>query len=160
MRLFWIVSALDLDENADDVAATLIYLSSCGLAESSDNEQFFFPYAIENVGSETSAAERMRKMGDRNTVTPLLRDRYGEKEIEIEKEIETEVTDSNESVCRTGDIRRVKEAWNSLGLSQILTLTSDSKRGQMLKSRIIQNSVDKMLEDIRIFVKRGKTGQS
>ena len=82
--------ALDLDENADDVAATLIYLTSCGLAESSDNEQFFFPYAIENVGSETSAAERMRKMRERNTVTPLLRDRYGEKEIEKEKEIEQE----------------------------------------------------------------------
>ena len=98
----------------------------------------------------------MRKMRERNTVTPLLCDRYGEKEIETE----IEVTDSNESVCRTGDIRRGKEAWNSLGLSQIFTLTSDSKRGQMLKSRIIQNSVDKMLEDIRIFVKRGKTGQS
>ena len=82
--------ALDLDENPDDVAATLIYLTSCGLAESSDNEQFFFPYAIENVGSETSAAERMRKMRERNTVTPLLRDRYGEKEIEIEKEQEQE----------------------------------------------------------------------
>ena len=81
--------ALDLDENADDVAATLIYLTSCGLAESSDNEQFFFPYAIENVGSETSAAERMRKMRERNTVTPLLRDRYGEKEIEKEIEIDT-----------------------------------------------------------------------
>ena len=82
--------ALDLDENPDDVAATLIYLTSCGLAESSDNEQFYFPYAVENVGSESSAAERMRKMRERNSVTPLLRDRYGEieKEIEIEKEQE------------------------------------------------------------------------
>ncbi len=83
--------ALDLDENADDVAATLIYLSHCGLAESSDNESFFFPYAVENVGSETSAAERMRKMRKRNMVTNALQDRYGEKEIEIEKEIELEV---------------------------------------------------------------------
>ncbi len=80
--------ALDLDENPDDVAATLIYLTSCGLAEASDSEQFYFPYAVENVGSESSAAERMRKMRERNNVTPLLRDRYGEKE--IEKEIEQE----------------------------------------------------------------------
>ena len=82
--------ALDLDENPDDVAATLIYLTSCGLAEASDSEQFYFPYAVENVGSESSAAERMRKMRERNNVTPLLRDRYGEKEIEKEKEIEQE----------------------------------------------------------------------
>jgi len=82
--------ALDLDENPDDVAATLIYLTSCGLAESSDNEQFYFPYAVENVGSETSAAERMRKMRERNTVTPALRARYGEKEIEKEIDIEIE----------------------------------------------------------------------
>ena len=82
--------ALDLDENPDDVAATLIYLTSCGLAEASDNEQFYFPYAVENVGSESSAAERMRKMRERNNVTPLLRDRYGEKEIEKEKEQEQE----------------------------------------------------------------------
>ena len=82
--------ALDLDEKPDDVAATLIYLTHCGLAESSDDEQFYFPYAVENVGSESSAAERMRKMRERNNVTPLLRDRYGEKEIEKEIEIEKE----------------------------------------------------------------------
>ena len=80
--------ALDLDENPDDIRATLIYLTSCGLAESSDASDFYFPYAVENVGSESSAAERMRKMRERNNVTPLLRDRYGEKE--IEKEIEQE----------------------------------------------------------------------
>ena len=82
--------ALDLDENPDDIRATLIYLTSCGLAESSDASDFYFPYAVENVGSESSAAERMRKMRERNNVTPLLRDRYGEKEIEIEKEQEQE----------------------------------------------------------------------
>ena len=82
--------ALDLDENPDDIRATLIYLTSCGLAESSDASDFYFPYAVENVGSESSAAERMRKMRERNNVTPLLRDRYGEIEIEKEKEQEQE----------------------------------------------------------------------
>ena len=87
--------ALDLDENPDDVAATLIYLTSCGLAESSDNEQFYFPYAVENVGSESSAAERMRKMRERNNVTPLLRDSYGEIEKEIEIDTDTEIEKEN-----------------------------------------------------------------
>lgn len=80
--------ALDLDEKPDDVAMTMIYLLKTGLAETSDNISFFFPYAVENTGSETSAAERMRKMRERNNVTPMLQERYGEKDkdIEIEKE--------------------------------------------------------------------------
>jgi len=76
--------ALDLDESPDDVRVTLAYLCSCGLAETEDKINFFLPYAVENVGSETSAAERMRKMRERNNVTPMLRERYGEKEIEID----------------------------------------------------------------------------
>lgn len=80
--------ALDLDESPENVAVTLMYLLKTGLAETSDSINFFFPYAVENVGSETSAAERMRKMRERNNVTPLLQDRYGEKEIEKDKEIE------------------------------------------------------------------------
>lgn len=81
--------ALDLDEEPDNVRVTLAYLLSCGLAESEDKINFFLPYAVENVGSETSAAERMRQMRKRNNVTPMLQERYGEKEIEKEKEIET-----------------------------------------------------------------------
>ena len=38
--------ALDLNEEADDVKVTLTYLIHCGLAETSDNINFFFPYAI------------------------------------------------------------------------------------------------------------------
>jgi len=87
--------ALDLDENPDDIRATLIYLTSCGLAETSEQEQFFFPYAVENVGSETSSAARVRAFRDKNkalhcndTVTQVKRLCNGEKE--IEKEIDKE----------------------------------------------------------------------
>jgi len=89
--------ALDLDENADDVAATLIYLTHCGLCESSDNESFFFPYAVENVGSESSSAARVRAFRDKQKalhgnapVTQVKQIGNGEieKEIEIEKEQE------------------------------------------------------------------------
>lgn len=101
--------ALDLDENPDDIRATLIYLTSCGLAESSDASDFYFPYAVENVGSESSAAERMRKMRERNNVTPLLRDRYGEKEIEIEKEQEQEeVVGGETGFLDAGDAQRIQ----------------------------------------------------
>lgn len=91
--------ALDLDEQPEDVATTLIYLAHCGLAESSDNESFFFPYSVENVGSENSSAQRVREYRDRqkalhcNTpVTQVKQICNGEidKEIEIEKDIEIE----------------------------------------------------------------------
>lgn len=52
--------ALDLDEEPDNVKITLAYLLSCGLAESSDNVNFFFPWAVANTGSETAGAQRVR----------------------------------------------------------------------------------------------------
>ena len=52
--------ALDLDEEADNVRITLAYLLSCGLVETSDNINFFFPWAVANTGSETASAQRVR----------------------------------------------------------------------------------------------------
>lgn len=78
--------AVDIDEEPQNVRVTLAYLLSCGLAETDDERSYFLPYAVENVGSETSAAERMRKSRARkalegcNHVTPTLHDGYGEKE--------------------------------------------------------------------------------
>lgn len=83
--------ALDLDEDPDNVKLTLAYLINCGLVETSDNITFFLPWAVENTGSETSAAKRMRDMRERNNVTLLLRDSYGEIEKEIEKEKEKDI---------------------------------------------------------------------
>ena len=95
--------ALDIDEEPDDIRMTLTYLLNCGLAETSDNINFFFPYTIENTGSEGSSAKRMRDARKRakitelpsqcaNDVRTLCEHRYGEiekeKNIEIEKNIE------------------------------------------------------------------------
>ena len=104
--------ALDLDEEPDNVAVTLQYLKGCGLCETSDNISFFFPYAVENVGSETSAAKRMREMRARNIVTPALRERYGEKEIEIETEKEIE-KEKRARAREDDDNDRFEEFWNA-----------------------------------------------
>lgn len=85
--------ALDLDEEPDNVRVTLAYLASCGLIETQDNTNFFLPYAIKNTGSETSAAERMRKMRERNNVTPMLQERYTEIEKEKDKDKEKDTRD-------------------------------------------------------------------
>lgn len=57
--------ALDLDEDPNNIRVTLNYLLSCDLCECSDNVTFFFPYSVENVGSENSSAARVRSFRDR-----------------------------------------------------------------------------------------------
>lgn len=86
--------ALDLDEKSDDVAMTMIYLLKTGLAETSDNITFFFPYAVENTGSEGASAQRWRDWKARQALvsntelTECKQITNGEKEIDIEIEKE------------------------------------------------------------------------
>ena len=154
--------ALDLDEKPDDVAATLIYLTHCGLAESSDDEQFYFPYAVENVGSESSAAERMRKMRERNNVTPLLRDRYGEKEIEKEKEIEREIEvdgsgEQSDAFLSAEEARKIAEEQNEiLDAAENAGFNQDNATREKLISLYADFGKDRVLECIDICVNRGK----
>lgn len=98
--------ALELDEEPANVEVTINYLLSCGLAETSDDVTFFFPYAVKNVGSEGSSAKRMRESRARaklrepsqcsNDVRTLCEHRYGEKE--IEKEIDIDIEDISSSL--------------------------------------------------------------
>jgi len=57
--------AIDLDEDAENVALTLQYLSSVGLIETSDNINYFLPYAVQNTGSENASAQRVRDYRNR-----------------------------------------------------------------------------------------------
>lgn len=89
--------ALDLDESPEDVKVVLMYLLNTGLAETQDDKHFFFPYAVENTGSETASAQRVREYRENqkllhcNTdVTQVKRSCNVEIDIEKEKDIETE----------------------------------------------------------------------
>lgn len=55
---------------------------------------------------------------------------------------------SNDTICRTKDVRRIVEAWNSLGLQQLQKVTSDSRRGGMLRARVNEYGVDAVLKAI------------
>lgn len=87
--------ALDLDEEPDNVSVTVHYLLSCGLLETSNDRDFFLPYAVINTGSESASAKRVREHRERKAlqsnapVTPMKQ--IGNGEIEIEKEIEKEI---------------------------------------------------------------------
>lgn len=95
--------ALELDEEVENVRVTLSYLLSCGLAETSDDIHFFFPYAVENTGTDTTAAQRMRKAraaqkaalpeGRGEQCSPGVPQPFPERspDIDREKELEEEV---------------------------------------------------------------------
>lgn len=157
--------ALELDEEPENIKVTLAYLLSCGLAETDDSINYFFPFAVSNVGSESTVAQRVRDYRkkakeealnetENNAVTRLLHCNT-EKEIEKdtkgkrqEEDIEADVTAPNGAVCRTGDVRRVVEAWNSLGINPIMKITGSSTRGGMLRARISEYGVDAVVNAI------------
>lgn len=88
--------ALDLDEEPENVSVTVSFLLSCGLLETSDNKEFFIPYAVLNTGSEGASAKRVREHRERKAlqcnadVTGVKQIGNGEKEKEKEIEIEIE----------------------------------------------------------------------
>jgi len=85
--------SLKLDEDENNISITLNYLYAQNLIEELSTVNFLLNQVPPLIGSETDAAERMRKMRDkgklknkRNNVTPMLHDCYTEKEKELEAE--------------------------------------------------------------------------
>lgn len=164
--------ALDIDEEPDNVRIVLSFLMTYGLCECSDNIHYFLPFVEENTGSETASTQRSRAFRERQKVlqcnasaTEVKRignaEKEIEKEIDIEKETDTETeietdtekkrknsTAPNGAVCRTADVRRITEAWNALGLQQVVKVTGSSKRGTMLRARVQEYGTDGVLEAI------------
>ena len=106
--------SIDLDEEPDNVRVTLMYLLSCGLAETNDQKTFFFPYSVANTGSETSSAQRMREArakvkelpGEQcaNNVRTMCEHRYVEKEIDTrDRVIDREEKENNTPFYLSGD---------------------------------------------------------
>ena len=82
--------ALELDEDAENVKITVMYLQKMGLLEEISATEAFLTQVPEAVGKETDKAGMMRRLrASGNNVTKVLPDRYQEKE--IEKEIDTEI---------------------------------------------------------------------
>lgn len=117
--------ALDLDEEPDNVRVVLAYLVSCGLCETSDNINFFLPYSVENTGSETASAQRVRDFRAKqalqcNTdVTQVkqlcngeidTRDRYKIQEIEKEKKSSIYRTEEEYQDYKRDLMKKVEES--------------------------------------------------
>ena len=98
--------ALDIDEDPENVAITVNFLLSCSLMETSDNAEYFLPYAVLNTGSESSSAQRVRDYRERkmlqnsNRTLPCNTDVTKcntEKEIELDTELDREINIYNNS---------------------------------------------------------------
>lgn len=110
--------ALDIDENPEDVRMVLAYLMSYELCECSDNIHYFLPYVVENTGSETDNAQRVRAFREKQKAlqcnAPVMELKSNcnaeiEKEKEIEKEIEhTEKKQASPRVFKAPTLDEVK----------------------------------------------------
>lgn len=104
--------ALDLDETTENVQLLLGFLSKNRLIEEKEADSYFLPQALENIGSESSSAERKRRSRlnvtqkslevcdnvtpKRDNVTPMSHFGHTEIEIDIEKELEKELETDKE----------------------------------------------------------------
>ena len=87
--------------SADVVEGAMKILKQIGLVQVVDGGELFLSQLQELTGKETATAERMRrsrarKKSKRNNVTPMLHQRYTEKEIEKEKELEKELEEEKD----------------------------------------------------------------
>lgn len=90
--------SLDIDEDADNVKITFDYLALHQIIVSNDQYEFKINGAVENIGSESSTAIRVRKHREKkkslqcNTnVTPVKQIVNGEKEKEIKLDIDINI---------------------------------------------------------------------
>ena len=92
--------ALELDEDAENVKVTLMYLEKNNLIETISDEEYFLPEVLSVTGSETASAIRVREHREKkkalqcnNNVIAKKQDVIEVKqECSVEKEKENEIT--------------------------------------------------------------------
>lgn len=137
--------ALDIDEEPDNIKVTLSYLLSCGLAESSDDVNFFFPYSVENTGSESTSAQRMRnaRAAQKNISSAhprtLCAQCDGEKEInkEINLDIEEESTEDTppQTEAEHCPFVKIKDLYHQICISYPKLRSIDGNRKKAIAAR-------------------------
>ena len=93
--------SLTLDEDADNIEVTLSFLQKYGLLEEISPDEFTLPETLENIGTETAGASRVRRFRQRQktllsngvVTNSNTEKRREEKELELDKERETKEKD-------------------------------------------------------------------
>ena len=150
--------------NVDIVRSALNLFIDLGMVEVFDDKTLFMTEVAKLLDSETYSAKRKRENRQNVTIAENVpqtsancpQEKEIEKEIESDKELEIETekdngTLSDESVCRPEDVRRVVDAWQTLGIQKLRKIPdSTTNAGKMLRARIRDYGIGSVLEAIEI----------
>lgn len=109
--------AIEIDEDVDNVKATILFLTKCGLAEMTSDTELLLTSVPSLVGSESAVTERVRKHREQQKVlqcnadvTQVKQKCNTEIEIEIEKDIEKDIDiyNNNRGVSDETGVKRSK----------------------------------------------------
>ena len=149
---FYEEMALALDEDAENVKVTLIFLENMGLIEKKNEHEYILTEVPYLIGSETDKAELMRKKRAKekaltgNNVTnmlPPVTDCYTEKEKEREKEKEKEKEiEKSKSESKKVDYELIVRMYNDTCVSFPRTTTLSDARKKAIKARLNKYSIE------------------
>lgn len=93
--------ALDLDEEAENVRVTVMFLIQQNLMQLVDETEYSLTECSKMTGSESTGAERMRRLRDKKTsqCDTDVTERLHIDDVEIEKEIEIDKEKDNKYIC-------------------------------------------------------------
>ena len=112
------------------------------------------------IGSETDYAEQKRVQRNEKANAKALPKECGHCPQPVHSTVHTEIRDKSienreekdlsisDEIDRRTDVQRVVEAWNAIGLQQIVKMGPESKRGQMLQKRIKDYGVEQIVAAI------------
>lgn len=145
--------ALELDEDEDNVKMTLMFLQKHGMLEVVNNDEYILKDAIQSIGSESTAAERMRRMRERKSVTLLQpvtnelhrdRDRTREREdIEKRDRSRSKKEEQKEPTTAAETINPFKTYQNNIGL---ITSHIADRMKSLLEDGITQELMSRYIE--------------
>jgi len=149
---FYEEMALALDEDEENVRATLIFLENMGLIEKKNDHEYILTEVPYLIGSETDKAELMRKKRAKekaltgNNVTdalPLVTNCYTEieKEIDIDKEKEKEIEIEREKSKKV-DYELIARMYNDTCVSFPRLTTLSDARKKAIKARLNKYSIE------------------
>ena len=158
--------SLDIDEEIDDIKMTVAFCTANDLIEVQEQD-LFLNDVPQLIGSETQAARRMRRKRARdnkaiesdtnaNNVQALRNDVTDERNnvrscyTEIEKEIDIERRDKSKRDDEAWQAQ-IMDTWNKLdkNIPRIQSLNPNTNRYRLIKARINENGMDKVLSAIR-----------
>ncbi len=142
--------SLELDEDIENIKLTLAFLNANDLIEAINCDEYLLTKVPECIGTETDAAERMRRLREkkRNNVTPMLQgvtksdteiEIELEKELEIELEIEREIVQEGKKSQHAPSEKLIFGEFGNVRLTTKQYKDLEKKLGSDVRDKCIKN---------------------